>query len=134
VSISKIRKDSKYVFTNSLPETAHTEDTDRTEQDMNLRKLLDVIRHLNETDRSIILLYLEELSYKEIADIIGISVSNVSVKIHRLIKDSVIDVSDIRVMRESFQIYRLIVTVNRKIMPIFARLNFNNKNYDNFWE
>jgi RNA polymerase sigma-70 factor (ECF subfamily) len=85
VSISKIRKDSRYVFTDSLPEMMHTDDTDLTEQDMNLRKLLDVIRHFNETDKSIILLYLEELSYKEIAGIIGISVSNVGVKIHRLI-------------------------------------------------
>jgi RNA polymerase sigma-70 factor (ECF subfamily) len=85
VSISKIRKDSKYVFTNSLPEIAHTEDTNQTDQDLNLQKLLEAIQHFNETDKSIILLYLEELSYKEIADIIGISVSNVGVKIHRLV-------------------------------------------------
>ncbi|KAA6345532.1 RNA polymerase sigma factor YlaC [termite gut metagenome] len=85
VSISKIRKDSKYVFTDSIPEIVHTDDTNMFEQDMDFQRLLEAIRHFNETDKSIMFLYLEEYSYKEIAEIIGISASNVGVKIHRLI-------------------------------------------------
>ena len=85
VSISKIRKDSKYVFTDSIPEVAHTEEIDRIEHDMNFRQLLNSIQHFNEVDKSIMLLYLEDFSYKEIAEIIGISASNVGVKIHRMI-------------------------------------------------
>ena len=85
VSISKIRKDSKYIFTDSVPDVAHTDEIDRIEQDMNFRQLLDAIQHFNEVDKSIMLLYLEELSYKEISEIIGISPSNVGVKIHRMI-------------------------------------------------
>jgi RNA polymerase sigma-70 factor (ECF subfamily) len=48
-----------------------------------LQLLLDAIYHLNELDKSIILLYLEEKSYDEIAEIIGISKSNVGVRINR---------------------------------------------------
>jgi RNA polymerase sigma-70 factor (ECF subfamily) len=84
VSISKIRKDSKYVFTDSIPEITHTGDVDRIERDMDFSRLLNAIRSFNKTDRSIMLLYLEEYSYSEIAEIMGISVSHVGVKIHRL--------------------------------------------------
>ena len=42
------------------------------------------IRQLKESDRAIILLYLEDKSYKEMSDILGITVSNVGVKVSRL--------------------------------------------------
>ena len=45
--------------------------------------LLDAIYNLDELDKSIMLLYLEEKSYDEIAHIIGISKSNVGVRINR---------------------------------------------------
>jgi RNA polymerase sigma-70 factor (ECF subfamily) len=45
--------------------------------------LLQAIYNLNEIDKSIMLLYLEEKSYDEIAEIIGISKSNVGVRINR---------------------------------------------------
>ena len=41
-------------------------------------------------DKTIIFLYLEDLSYKDIAGIVGISEKNVSVKLHRL-KNNLID-------------------------------------------
>ncbi|MDR1273348.1 MAG: sigma-70 family RNA polymerase sigma factor [Odoribacteraceae bacterium] len=85
VSISKIRKDSKYVFTDAIPEIPHTDNIDKLEHDLDFRHLLDAIHHFNKTDKSIMLLYLEEYSYSEIAEIIGISASHVGVKIHRLI-------------------------------------------------
>ena len=40
----------------------------------------------NEVDRSLCLMLLDEFSYKEMADILGISESNVAVKIHRIKK------------------------------------------------
>ena len=52
---------------------------------MNLQQLLEAIQYFNEVDKSIMLLYLEEFSYKEISEIIGVSASNVGVKIHRMI-------------------------------------------------
>lgn len=46
--------------------------------------LYSAIRQLSEIDRAIILLYLEEKSYKEIADIIGTSSNNIGVRIKRI--------------------------------------------------
>ncbi|GAE85200.1 RNA polymerase ECF-type sigma factor [Bacteroides reticulotermitis JCM 10512] len=45
---------------------------------------MEALYRLNEVDKSIMLLYLEDYSYEEISDIVGISASNVGVKIHRL--------------------------------------------------
>ena len=49
-----------------------------------IEKLYHGIRQLKESDRAIILLYLEDKSYKEMSDILGITVSNVGVKVNRL--------------------------------------------------
>lgn len=49
------------------------------------RKLLhQAIDRLSEIEKAIILLYLEEKSYDEISEIIGISTSNVGVRINRI--------------------------------------------------
>lgn len=48
--------------------------------------LYEEISKLNEIDRSICLMLLDDFSYKEMAVIIGISESNVAVKIHRIKK------------------------------------------------
>jgi RNA polymerase sigma-70 factor, ECF subfamily len=44
------------------------------------------IKKLPEIDRSVVFLYLEDKSYKEIAEILGISESNVGVKLNRIKK------------------------------------------------
>lgn len=49
-----------------------------------LNQLYDAIRQLSEVDRAVILLYLEEKPYKEIADIIGTSSNNIGVRIKRI--------------------------------------------------
>jgi RNA polymerase sigma-70 factor (ECF subfamily) len=82
-AISKIRKDSKFVFTNDLPDIPYTETSTDIEQSLNYQNLLDALQKLNEIDRSMMLLYMEDYSYDDIAGIIGISISNVGVKIHR---------------------------------------------------
>jgi len=48
--------------------------------------LYEEIRKLPKVDRSLALLYLDEFSYQEIADILGISINNVGVKLNRLRK------------------------------------------------
>jgi len=48
--------------------------------------LYEQIAQLNEIDRSLILLLLEGFNYQEMAVILGISESNVGVKIHRIKK------------------------------------------------
>ncbi|MEO9873024.1 RNA polymerase sigma factor [Ekhidna sp.] len=49
-----------------------------------IEKLYTGIKKLNESDRAIVLLYLEDKSYKEMSDILGITVTNVGVKVNRL--------------------------------------------------
>lgn len=52
--------------------------------DESLNLLYDAIRKLSEIDRAIIMLYLEEKSQKEIADIIGTSPNNIGVRVNRI--------------------------------------------------
>jgi RNA polymerase sigma-70 factor (ECF subfamily) len=52
--------------------------------DESLSQLYDAIRQLSELDRGVILLYLEEKSYQEIADIIGSNPNNIGVRINRI--------------------------------------------------
>ena len=52
--------------------------------DESLNLLYDAIRKLSEIDRAIIMLYLEEKSYQEIADIIGTNANNIGVRIKRI--------------------------------------------------
>ena len=52
--------------------------------DESIQNMFKLIQQLNALDKGIILLYLEDLSHKEIAEIIGISVSNVGTKIQRI--------------------------------------------------
>ncbi len=52
--------------------------------DESLNQLYDAIRQLSEIDRGVIMLYLEEKSYQEIADIIGTNPNNIGVRIKRI--------------------------------------------------
>lgn len=56
------------------------------EQDGNITLLYQVIDKLNKFDKALMLLYLDDNKYKEIADILGISESNVATKISRIKK------------------------------------------------
>ncbi len=49
-----------------------------------LVQLRNCIRKLNEADRAVVTLYLEELPYKEISQITGLSENHVAVKIKRI--------------------------------------------------
>lgn len=57
---------------------------DTNENALQVRQLYDRINHLGLVDRSIVLLWLESLSYEEIGQIVGISAKNVSVKLVRI--------------------------------------------------
>lgn len=49
-------------------------------------RLHAAIRQLGEIDRALVTLYLDERSYREMAAVLGISESNVGVKLHRIRK------------------------------------------------
>lgn len=54
------------------------------EKETNLGILNQIISELNDLNKALMLLYLEEKSYKEISEIIGISETNVATKISRI--------------------------------------------------
>lgn len=56
----------------------------RSEDDRQIKLLYSRIHRLKPFDRAIVLLWLENLSYDEIAAIVGISVKNVSVRLYRI--------------------------------------------------
>jgi RNA polymerase sigma-70 factor (ECF subfamily) len=68
-----------------VPEPGYEVNTMGQEQ-QEIQRLYRAISKLALNDRSIILLYLEEKSYEEIAEITGLSISNIGVKINRLKK------------------------------------------------
>jgi RNA polymerase sigma-70 factor (ECF subfamily) len=49
-----------------------------------LERLHRAIHHLGEVDRMLVTMYLDDRSYREMADVVGISESNVGVKLHRI--------------------------------------------------
>jgi RNA polymerase sigma-70 factor (ECF subfamily) len=57
---------------------------DIDEEALQVRQLYDRINRLGLVDRSIILLWLENMTYEEIGAIMGISVKNVSIKLVRI--------------------------------------------------
>lgn len=83
-SISKLRKTNRLVIggdEHSIPDG--TEISDSIETNLNFERLLEAIHHLGEIDKSIMLLYLEEYSYEQIAAIVGLNPSNVGARINR---------------------------------------------------
>lgn len=85
-AITQKRKEKRTPPSTSLSETEmcipNVVGTDTDEEDM--QALRSAIRRLNAIDRAIIFLYLEEKSYQEIAEIIGITSKYVGVKIVRI--------------------------------------------------
>lgn len=48
-----------------------------------LARLYDAIAHLNEVEKALVTLFLEEFSYDEMAEVLGLNPSNVGVMLHR---------------------------------------------------
>jgi len=83
-SISRLKRESRIEYREKLPESIDQFDiVENLTINEKLHKLLQAIYHLNEIDKSIMLLYLEEKSYDDIAEILGITKSNVGVRINR---------------------------------------------------
>ncbi len=78
---SKKRK-NQYFNTDSLPEQVIEDSKAFTDEDLNT--LYKAIKQLAEIDRALILLYLEEKSYVEMAEIIGTDPNNIGVRIKRI--------------------------------------------------
>jgi len=86
VAISFYRKNTrrinKHTALNEQASLILVEDRTETEQQLNL--LEQFISELKEIDKALILLYLDDKSHAEIAEILGMSVSNTGTKIGRI--------------------------------------------------
>lgn len=80
--LRKEKTEPKLVEFNSQNSIAITDSNIETNE--NKEKLYQAINRLSDIDKGIITLYLDEFSYKEIAEIMGISESNTGVKINRI--------------------------------------------------
>ncbi|MDF9800036.1 RNA polymerase sigma factor (sigma-70 family) [Catalinimonas alkaloidigena] len=81
-AIARYRKPS--VFQNTIPLTAQEGEERQQAEHPEKEKLYRAIALLNDADKAIITLYLDDYAYEEIAEIIGISVNYVGVKINRI--------------------------------------------------
>jgi RNA polymerase sigma-70 factor (ECF subfamily) len=78
-AIAKYRK--KQIITETIiPERMVAEASEHPERE----RLYRAIGTLNEADKAVVTLYLDDYQYEEIADILGISTSHVGVKLHRI--------------------------------------------------
>ncbi|MFW6249302.1 MAG: RNA polymerase sigma factor [Bacteroidota bacterium] len=77
---------SESVNFESFQNTWSTNDEDDGVREQEIQRLYFAIRQLKKEERSLILLYLDEKSYEEMADILGLTISNVGVKINRIKK------------------------------------------------
>ncbi len=87
VAISFYRKENsrKVVISPFSKSLLNFSDTPNVEEEIpGLKQLEQFIFELKELDKALILLYLDEKSYREMADIMGITETNVATKISRI--------------------------------------------------
>jgi RNA polymerase sigma-70 factor (ECF subfamily) len=80
--LKKKKHNDKQFVSDSLP--PEVIDDSHVFADESVNKLYAAIKQLTEIDRAIILLYLEEKSYQDIAEIIGTTQNNIGVRIKRI--------------------------------------------------
>lgn len=85
-ALSWSTKEKKKGNQHSIEQVEHLIEPIHQEEDERLVWLYDEIRKLDEVDRSLTLLLLDGFSYKDMAQMVGISESNIGVKIHRIKK------------------------------------------------
>lgn len=83
----KYKRDQKSKLYESLVEGKHDKSIEPINEEKTYQTLYTAIGKLNEVDRLIIMMVLDELDYNEIAQVIGISEGTLRVKIHRIKKN-----------------------------------------------
>ena len=69
-------------YVDKLPEQMHSDTGQQVSE--NEERLFNALRMLNDTDKALISLYLEDFTYQEIAAITGITDNNTGVRINRI--------------------------------------------------
>lgn len=82
-AIASYRREKPTIdYVETLPE--FSEEPQNEELILRQERLLTAMKQLSESEKAIIALYLDDLSYLQIAEILGISENNVGVKINRI--------------------------------------------------
>ena len=84
VCLSQVRKKKRKVKTTTLENIQVATDNEDKEKEEKVALLYRSVKQLKEAERALILLYLDDKSYKEIADILGLTVTNVGAKVNRI--------------------------------------------------
>lgn len=87
-AITLFRKKSRSIKTDELQDFHYKKETeeDDSEQAQQISTLYSIIKMLPDTERAIVMMYLDDLPYKEIAANLGITEGNARVKMNRLKK------------------------------------------------
>jgi RNA polymerase sigma-70 factor (ECF subfamily) len=80
--LKKKKNNTQHFVSDALPAEETEENYAFSDESLNL--LYAAIRKLSEIDRAVIMLYLEQKSYQEIADIIGTNPNNIGVRVQRI--------------------------------------------------
>ncbi|MGH1385681.1 RNA polymerase sigma factor [Kordia sp.] len=81
--LKKNKKNTNTFVSDAIPQDI-LDDSQAFFKEASLNELYKAIKQLNEINRAIIVLYLEEKSYQEIASIMGMNVSTIGVRINRI--------------------------------------------------
>jgi RNA polymerase sigma-70 factor, ECF subfamily len=85
-AISGLRKQKNHITSlepDRLPVEIHDE-AYNTQHEEQLQQMYSAIRQLSEVERALVMLYLEDKSYDEMEDILGINQNNLRVKMNRV--------------------------------------------------
>jgi RNA polymerase sigma-70 factor (ECF subfamily) len=80
----EIKKQKKMLRLDSIRVISLQNESQDNDMDTKLIKLRSCIKTLNDADKAVIMLYLEELPYKEISSVTGLKENTVAVKIKRI--------------------------------------------------
>jgi len=83
-AVTRIRKESRQQRFDSLDNEAFNIPAEENALDENIAVMYQSIKKLTEVERAITMLYMDECSYKEIAEILGLTESNVGFKLNKI--------------------------------------------------
>lgn len=80
--LKKGKNNQQYFASDTLPNEASV--SNNAFENESINQLYDAIKRLSEVDRAVILLFLDERPYQEIAEILGTNANNVGVRVKRI--------------------------------------------------
>lgn len=84
-AITRLRKEKKREkFAELNDEALQVAHTDNNIQDEQIAQMHEAIKKLNEVDRAVTMLYMDDCSYKEMSEILGLTEGNIGFKLNRI--------------------------------------------------